>query len=895
MKKSALKIMSAIMALSIIGIPYSDIIPQSDNSLTVQALEQTSELSSISVFSGKSRQIDVTVPIGYEFSIDDIEDLNFKKVYEVSHINTDGEKVIDYYDHKPITMEELEKDCKITTKFQDKSENQKHFIVSLEYIGDEAESVLCNSLFVTITYDAEDHSVYGENYISQEAVFIVDDEENEVIKSGYYYHFEGGEKIEECDHEIRDAENIRRIDVTEDNNKFLLDSGAFYVQAEYNFRFHSWSYNKIKKADTVETMLTGNVTEIDSENNTFTVRIDNNNQPVDVIYPIDAEYVYIAMDLDIGNNVTLTGYNVTSENWYTEPYRLYVEPSWKVTLSDKITNISGHMVTAVFDGMFEKTFYVNDVEGAKVGDILYVKNYGDCITEEWFDNPLEVWIEKSEVVVKEEVYGDANCDNEVDVRDVTAVAQHIVKLNPLSEQGIKNCDIFCAGTVDVKSLSQIKKYLIKSIDKLEKIDSYMPEFSVLWEGGEGFVGTKVYKSAEELQNDFTSKEILSKYDDEYFKNNVLCVQSICVNSMLDNIYVDNAEKDENGNFKVTLTETFSSPAVTDLALFGYVVCMEISADKYTGQTFEYELKDTYKPSQAGTYTDTAFITDADDFRSPMDINTNAMVFTEYQDFRDYIDSFYYNVYTTDGIDYMNSAGTELLDIYKKQFFEDNVLFIQRLQLGCCEPSLSVEYVQEDTCNHITMSILDNCNADCDGLSGCFAGFTMPKSEYDNHVFTVNLSINPCITAQQTAFVTKLDMFWIDNQNTDPMAFENYDDFINYINTFSYPEPDESYDTDYIREYPAGYELTETYDESFFEDNVLFIRRIVFRDDGYDLSINSVTRYENGNFSLNIDNNYEYTFADDVMTGCFSGFALPKSQYNGELFTIDINNAARDTY
>lgn len=61
--------------------------------------------------------------------------------------------------------------------------------------------------------------------------------------------------------------------------------------------------------------------------------------------------------------------------------------------------------------------------------------------------------------------GDANCDNQIDLRDVTIVAQHIVKMVELTETGCANADVIKDNVVDVKDLSQIKKYLIKVISE----------------------------------------------------------------------------------------------------------------------------------------------------------------------------------------------------------------------------------------------------------------------------------------------------------------------------------------------------------------------------------------------------------------------------------------------
>lgn len=64
------------------------------------------------------------------------------------------------------------------------------------------------------------------------------------------------------------------------------------------------------------------------------------------------------------------------------------------------------------------------------------------------------------------MYGDANGDGYIDVRDVTAMAQHIVKMNQLEDELFRNADVNCDGAVDVKDLSQLKKYLINAIQSL---------------------------------------------------------------------------------------------------------------------------------------------------------------------------------------------------------------------------------------------------------------------------------------------------------------------------------------------------------------------------------------------------------------------------------------------
>lgn len=59
--------------------------------------------------------------------------------------------------------------------------------------------------------------------------------------------------------------------------------------------------------------------------------------------------------------------------------------------------------------------------------------------------------------------GDVTADGNIDVRDVTMLAQYIVKLTGLDEKQFANADVTKDGIADVKDLSQIKKYLINEL------------------------------------------------------------------------------------------------------------------------------------------------------------------------------------------------------------------------------------------------------------------------------------------------------------------------------------------------------------------------------------------------------------------------------------------------
>lgn len=68
--------------------------------------------------------------------------------------------------------------------------------------------------------------------------------------------------------------------------------------------------------------------------------------------------------------------------------------------------------------------------------------------------------------------GDANVDGDIDIRDVTVLAQHIVDVRPIENPvGMDNSDILVDGLINIKDLTALKKYLIKVIDSLEDISN----------------------------------------------------------------------------------------------------------------------------------------------------------------------------------------------------------------------------------------------------------------------------------------------------------------------------------------------------------------------------------------------------------------------------------------
>lgn len=422
------KILSAICC----GIVITSMVT-TVGSVEANALEWSEpELSSISVYSGNNRSLEVTVPIGYEFTLDDIEDLNFKKTYESTATNLSG-GIEHKYESKNVSFEDIQKDCEITTKLQYQDEITDKFVVSVNYIGDEVESVgIINSLWITIHYDINDLSCYGENYLTTDTILSVDD--GEYSKD---YLFNGSQTLEENPKD----DTLPTIEVTEDNNNFLFDCDAFYVKAYYSFTWHMWSVStdrKILKEDTTTSTIDGYISEIDDGN--FTVTLENSDT---VTYPIDADYVYIPEDIDINNNVIVIAYNTTTDDWYTNPYQVFVEPSHKVTLTGTVVSTDDG-VKVKFGG-----FITTVPVYASIGDTVVATNFGDFIDDDWINSAtFKVTSNKVDNVTI----------GESDNKDKTTIGDSI-QLQPTGIRGDVNYD----GEVNLIDLLLLKKYILQII------------------------------------------------------------------------------------------------------------------------------------------------------------------------------------------------------------------------------------------------------------------------------------------------------------------------------------------------------------------------------------------------------------------------------------------------
>ncbi len=99
-----------------------------------------------------------------------------------------------------------------------------------------------------------------------------------------------------------------------------------------------------------------------------------------------------------------------------------------------------------------------------------IKKYDDFIIYGYTGTVAEKYAEENDfefiAIDGENVCtGDANCDNDVDIRDVTFLNQYLIGAKEFSTYGIVNADTIKDNTVDIKDLGQLRKYIIGMINE----------------------------------------------------------------------------------------------------------------------------------------------------------------------------------------------------------------------------------------------------------------------------------------------------------------------------------------------------------------------------------------------------------------------------------------------
>ncbi len=77
----------------------------------------------------------------------------------------------------------------------------------------------------------------------------------------------------------------------------------------------------------------------------------------------------------------------------------------------------------------------------------------------------ENWISTTFNIPYDYLAGDVNRDGVVNICDVTALKQHITRINILDNLSFINADVVSDGVIDIQDLGQLLKYILKSIDE----------------------------------------------------------------------------------------------------------------------------------------------------------------------------------------------------------------------------------------------------------------------------------------------------------------------------------------------------------------------------------------------------------------------------------------------
>lgn len=458
------------------------------------------------------------------------------------------------------------------------------------------------------------------------------------------------------------------------------------------------------------------------------------------------------------------------------------------------------------------------------------------------------------------LYGDATCDSKVDIRDITAVNQHIVKLATLSEQGIKNCDLFGTGDVTLKDLGQMKKYMINVIESIEpQISKSELSAKVISLPSEAFEDSIICKSADEVPDGV----LLA---DGFFDENYLYIERIAVCD--DTCHFSaSVTSEEDGSLTVDVIQKFIRPFHSAVCALSYCVAVTIPKSMYNGQDINISVTE-----ESGGIHEAFVIKDVNMF---LDLYNNPSllepkIFTNYEDFKKYIDGMDISVYTTDGECYSSSAPEELYK-YDEDFFENNALLIKMSEQPINATSIKSSTVSMNTEGkfkaYVNMEF--EYNADYE-----------PKQYPTLYFVGAEISAEECRNVL-TEFEVEEHMLPKNNIYSDFQAIECGYTGEHLSEGRAYTSADEL---------PCDIEGLEKYDDKFFENNVLYIQYEPFSSGSITPVPKSVEINQYGNFILNVYDKIGIVSTDD-MNGYYLCFSLPKYIYSGQKFADVVHYSA----
>lgn len=268
--------------------------------------------------------------------------------------------------------------------------------------------------------------------------------------------------------------------------------------------------------------------------------------------------------------------------------------------------------------------------------------------------------------------GDANCDGIVDVRDLTAVVRHMVKLNELSAEEFTNADVDNDNEISLKDIQQLKMYLIRKIDSFQQNDNNFYTFSSYKKYDSVPVGTKFVTAYKDLQrisvSDSIKDSMLAEYNESFFEDYVLYVTSVSESTSSGKYSLNHVDADEN---EITLyIDLVLNGSSTDV-MCKRVICFGIPKNIYNNQKINIaDTKSLY------------IVEKADNF-DPGNITFLEGEYTE-KDFKNIYNADAVNPYVCQGKNIssvsefkaiLNDENSELLEKYNDEFFSSNQLIV----------------------------------------------------------------------------------------------------------------------------------------------------------------------------------------------------------------------------
>ncbi len=268
------------------------------------------------------------------------------------------------------------------------------------------------------------------------------------------------------------------------------------------------------------------------------------------------------------------------------------------------------------------------------------------------------------------LYGDANCDSNVNLVDLTCMNQHVVKIKQLSEQGIKNCDFFENGEIAIRNLTMFKGYMIgiRETFEPEKLQAYTQltnkagNIDDLFKNGAYFCARTPEEVPECLKTD--------EYDEDFFEENNIYYTYVC-NGGDDDIKIDYVEVLEDGNYKLHL-QYLGDVYRTELAIpycVGFAVPKSIAGDAELVEVEEnrWVICDNSIPNKNYVNKEVTEFGKFNLIENPNSVNVEAHNISNIN-----------GVYNTEIIESVEQLkeitnDTELLEKYNEEFFKESVV------------------------------------------------------------------------------------------------------------------------------------------------------------------------------------------------------------------------------